>query len=80
LMAYIPLGRAHEADQIPHANWLRLDQAQLPYNSVQAIVADLHSPDLGATWQRFLADCTLRNIPVYNIRQIEESLTGRVKI
>ena len=64
----------------PHANWLRLDQAQLPHNSVQAIVADLHSPDLGATWQRFLADCTLHNIPVYNIRQIEESLTGRVKI
>lgn len=79
-MAYIPLGRASEADQIPRAEWLRLDQPQQPEKPVQAVVADLYSPDLGADWQRFLADCTLRGIPVYNIRQIEESLTGRVKI
>lgn len=79
-MAYIPVGRASEAAQIPHAEWIRLPTAMLPESSVQAVVADLHSPELTPVWQKFLADCTLRGIPVYNIRQIEESLTGRVKI
>lgn len=79
-MAYIPVGRASEAAQIPHAEWIKLPTAMLPKNSVQAVVADLHSPELTPIWQKFLADCTLRGIPVYNIRQIEESLTGRVKI
>ncbi|MCG7657576.1 exopolysaccharide biosynthesis polyprenyl glycosylphosphotransferase [Wielerella bovis] len=79
-MAYIPVGRANHAEHIPNVNWQRLDTPQLPSNKLRAIVADLHSPDLSADWQRFLADCTLQGIAVYNIRQIEESLTGRVKI
>ena len=79
-MAYIPHGRAGSAAQIPHANWISLNAPELPQTSVQAVVADLHCPDLSADWQRFLAACTLDGIPVYNIRQIEESLTGRVKI
>ncbi|XXQ67755.1 sugar transferase [Neisseriaceae bacterium B1] len=80
MMAYIPIGRASDAERIPHADWLRLDTPQLPNLPIQTVVADLHSPDLSAAWQKFLADCTLRGIAVYNIRQIEESLTGRVKI
>lgn len=80
IMAYIPLGRASDAHTIPHAQWLRLDVPELPHGSLHAVVADLHSPALTAEWQRFLAACTLQGIPVYNIRQIEESLTGRVKI
>ncbi|MDK4683856.1 exopolysaccharide biosynthesis polyprenyl glycosylphosphotransferase [Kingella negevensis] len=79
-MAYIPLGRATHAAEIPNVEWQRLDQPTLPENRLRAIVADLHSNDLSPDWQRFLADCTLRGIAVYNIRQIEESLTGRVKI
>ena len=79
-MAYIPHGRAGSAAQIPHANWICLNTPELPQAPVQAVVADLHCPDLSADWQRFLATCTLDGIPVYNIRQIEESLTGRVKI
>ena len=79
-MAYIPHGRAGSAAQIPHARWICLNTPELPRTPVQAVVADLHCPDLSADWQRFLAACTLDGIPVYNIRQIEESLTGRVKI
>ncbi len=79
-MAYIPHGRAGSAAQIPHARWICLNTPELPQPPVQAVVADLHCPDLSADWQRFLAACTLDGIPVYNIRQIEESLTGRVKI
>ena len=44
------------------------------------VVTNLHAPELDDQWQRFLADCTLKGIAVYNIRQVQESLTGRVKI
>lgn len=80
VMAYIPIGRAANAANIPHADWLELHAPELPQRPIQAVVADLHSPDLAAHWQKFLADCTLNGVAVYNIRQIEESLTGRVKI
>ena len=80
LMAYIPTGRAAEAATIPHARWLRLDEPVLPQQAVRAVVADLHSSQLGGDWQKFIATCTLQGIAVYNIRQVEESLTGRVKI
>lgn len=79
-MAFIPIGRAVVAEQIKEVNWLRLDEPKLPENPIQAVVADLYSPDLTALWQKFLAQCTLDNIAVYNIRQVEESLTGRVRI
>lgn len=77
---YVPIGRAVDADRIPHAVWTRLDAPSLPSALCDAVVADLHAPSLTTEWQRFLAECTLKHIPVYNIRQVEESLTGRVRI
>lgn len=80
-LAFVPLGRAAHVDEIPGATWIRLEGTHLPDRSqINAIVADLHAPDLGNAWQKFLAQCTLQHIPVYNIRQVEESLTGRVRI
>ena len=79
-IGYVPLGRAEGAEELPHALWIRMDKPTLDVGDVDAVVADLHSKDLSIEWQRFLAQCTLNHIPVYNIRQIEESLTGRVKI
>ena len=80
-LAFVPLGRAMHLDTIPGAVWVRLEQPQ-PFErmDVNAIVADLHAPALTDAWQKFLAECTLQHIPVYNIRQVEESLTGRLRI
>ena len=80
-LAYVPLGRAEHVHEIGGANWVRLDQPALPPGmAVDAIVADLHAPDLTEAWQKFLARCTLQHCVVFNIRQAEEFLTGRVKI
>ena len=32
------------------------------------------------TWERFLAACALNGTPVYHMKQVSESLTGRVRI
>lgn len=77
---YIPLGNATELEKITEARWLKMNEPILPQPQPLALVADLHSPDLSPTWGEFLAHCTLQGIPVYNVRQVEESLSGRVKI
>ena len=80
-LAFVPLGRSLHLDKIPGATWIKLDSPQLPERlHIHAIVADLHAPALTDAWQKFLAECTLQHIPVYNIRQVEESLTGRVRV
>lgn len=80
-IALIPLGRANGLNNIDNVNWYILNKPELPKGKrFNMIVADLHSPELTALWQKFLARCVLNGIPVYNSRQAEESLTGRVKI
>jgi lipopolysaccharide/colanic/teichoic acid biosynthesis glycosyltransferase len=49
---------------------------ELEYNG---IVADLNS-DLEPSWERFLAISALQGIPVYDVKQFNESITGRVAI
>lgn len=78
--AYVPFGRATNVHNIQHVEWIKLDTPELPERRINGIVADLRSEELSAEWQKFLAQTTLSHIPVYNIRQLEESLTGRVKI
>lgn len=78
--AYIPVGRAKQIpSQIPTVNWLPLRTPVLN-STVNGIVTDLHSDDLTDDWERFIADNTLKGIPVYHYRNIRESLTGRVRI
>lgn len=82
-MAYIPLGHCQNFEQIFHIKWLRLEQPSLTLEQdkqIQAIVADLSSPQLDETWQRFLTEQTLKGRAVYNNRQVYESLTGRLPI
>ena len=78
---YIDVEGMRDLPQLSNIRWHELAEPRLPETGrVNTVVTNLHAPDLGADWQRFLADCTLRGIAVYNIRQVEESLTGRVKI
>ena len=79
VLAYIPIGRMGNIEDLQGAKWVQLEEPVLP-EGVAAIVADLHAPDLGKEWQKFLAQCTLQRRLVYNIRQVEEALSGRVKI
>ena len=81
VFAYIPVGKTHDLTQIPNVNWIKVHRPKdLNIKSMKAIVADLHSPNLDAEWQKFLAEKTLQGIPVYNVKQVVESMTGRVKI
>ncbi|HDL5612181.1 TPA: sugar transferase [Mannheimia haemolytica] len=79
-IALVPFGRAINLNRIQNVEWIQLSEPILGEKRINSIAVDLHYPDLSAEWHKFLAKCTLNGIPVYNVRQLEESLTGRVKI
>lgn len=44
-----------------------------------AVIADLRQ-ELPSEWERGLAHAVVNGVPVYNVKQVRESLTGRVQI
>ncbi|MHB0775263.1 exopolysaccharide biosynthesis polyprenyl glycosylphosphotransferase [Halomonas sp. WWR20] len=79
-LAVVPFG---ETLQLQGTERVELRWLEIPDVSgvrFDSIVADLRAKDLGPEWEKFLAQCTLSGIPVYHIRQIQESMTGRVQI
>ncbi|WP_221202690.1 exopolysaccharide biosynthesis polyprenyl glycosylphosphotransferase [Halomonas campaniensis] len=79
-LAVVPAGRVAELEPTPDIELRSLDKPDLAGVRYDGVVADLHADELTPEWERFLARCTLHHIPVYHVRQIQESMTGRVRI
>lgn len=81
-IAYIPLGDAKNLNKINNIRWICLHDFIFNRNKINysAIAVDLYTNDLTPECQKFIADSTLAGVPIYNARQLEESLTGRVRI
>jgi lipopolysaccharide/colanic/teichoic acid biosynthesis glycosyltransferase len=77
-LAIVPGGQHMGLMALDGASWVPLTSPQETLHGVEAVVADLRA-DLSDTWERFIARCVLAGIPVYSIRNVEESLTGRVE-
>lgn len=80
ILAYIPFDRAANAHSLPEISWLCVTEPAVPNNEIDGYVTDLRSSELTSEWKKFLSEQILKGIPVYHIRQMEETLTGRVKI
>ncbi|MBB3185658.1 lipopolysaccharide/colanic/teichoic acid biosynthesis glycosyltransferase [Halomonas fontilapidosi] len=79
-LAVVPVGRIDNLlteDGVDLRCLKKLDLDGVRYDGV---VADLRAEDLSPEWEKFLARCTLNHIPVYHVRQIQESISGRVEI
>ncbi|MBB5022869.1 exopolysaccharide biosynthesis polyprenyl glycosylphosphotransferase [Desulfurispira natronophila] len=75
----LPFGNALELESLPDVYWRPLDEPTLGETRVDAVVADLRA-EIPPPWQKFLANCTLNSIPVYHVKHISESMTGRVRM
>lgn len=80
IFAYIPYAKAELAGSLPGARWIRMEYPRLIKEKIDGYVVDLHNPNLSHDWQKFLAEQSLSGIPVLHIRNVEEMLTGQVKI
>jgi lipopolysaccharide/colanic/teichoic acid biosynthesis glycosyltransferase len=75
----VPFGAVSSLYEIPDVNWVELSERDSDSSQCDAIVADLRA-DIPDHWERFLADRALDGTLVMHVKQMEESLTGRVAI
>lgn len=78
--ALLPVGNYQVLTQYACVEWCLLDKPDLGAVRYDAVVADLQDENLAGEWERFLACCALAHIPVYHMKQVSETLTGRVRI
>ena len=79
-IAVVPFGEIGALTRVPGVDWKMLSRPRLhDARNCQAIVADF-STDLPAEWEAFLADAALDGRIVYQVKQLAESLTGRVEL
>jgi lipopolysaccharide/colanic/teichoic acid biosynthesis glycosyltransferase len=79
LLALLPLGNVGTLTKLKEADWLVLPSPEQIPLGTGGVVADLRA-DLPAEWEKFLAACALKGLPVYHSKHVVESLTGRVEI
>lgn len=78
--AVVPFGATGHLEQIDTVDWVQLKRPVLSdVRGTSAIVADF-SADLPDKWEAFLADAALAGRIVYQVKQLTESLTGRVEL
>ncbi len=75
----LPYGKIDSLWSIGNVLWLTLDRPVLEPSRYDAITADFNG-ELPAEWERFLADAALSGMTVFHVKQLRESLTGRVEI
>jgi lipopolysaccharide/colanic/teichoic acid biosynthesis glycosyltransferase len=79
-IAIVPFGDSEQLNRIDGVEWVAMKRPQLgETRGCHAIVADF-SADMPDEWEAFLADAALAGRIVYQVKQLAESLTGRVQI
>ena len=79
-IAIVPLGDVSRLGRINNVEWQTLRRPRLEETAgCHAIVADF-AADLPDEWEAFLADAALAGRIVYQVKQLSESLTGRVEL
>jgi lipopolysaccharide/colanic/teichoic acid biosynthesis glycosyltransferase len=78
--AVVPFGSVERLFGVDQIDWLALSRPRLhDARNCTAIVADF-SADLPDEWEAFLADAALAGRVVYQVKQLWESLSGRVDV
>ena len=75
----VPFGEVGSLLNISKVDWVMLDRPDTAIDRHDVITADFHEA-LPAEWERFLADAALSGVTVLHVKQLRESLTGRVRI
>ena len=80
-IAIVPFGRVERLQGIDGVDWHVMREPTLEEAaSCDGIVADFAAPDMPPQWEALLADAAVDGRMVYQVKQLRESLTGRVEI
>jgi len=78
-LAVVPGGDTKKLNSIDGVIWQRLSSPNAIVQRAAGVVVDLRQ-DLSEEWRRFISASVLSGIPVFHVKQVTESLTGRVEI
>lgn len=79
-IAVVPFGQVEQLGQVREVDWIRMKRPRLSdIRGCHAVVADF-SADMPDEWEAFLADAAVAGRMVYQVKQLAESLTGRVEL
>ncbi|MBZ9808848.1 sugar transferase [Mesorhizobium sp. ESP-6-2] len=78
-LVVIPGGDVERLRTLPGVHWFWITSPGTVIERANGVVVDLRA-DLDAEWERYIADRALSGTPVYHVKQVSESLTGRVAI
>ena len=79
-IAIVPFGAVEGLARITNVDWVVIKRPRLEETAgCSAIVADF-SAEMPDEWEGFLADAALSGRIVYQVKQLSESLTGRVEL
>ncbi len=78
-LSIVPIGRVEDLEAIDTVKWQRMEKPEDFNPDATGIVVDLRA-DLPPEWEHFLADKALSGIQVFHVKQIKETLLGKVEI
>lgn len=78
-LSIVPIGRVEDLETINTVEWLRMEAPEDFNPHATGIVVDLRA-DLPPHWEHFLAEKALSGIRVFHVKQIKETLLGKVEI
>jgi lipopolysaccharide/colanic/teichoic acid biosynthesis glycosyltransferase len=77
--AVVPVGKTCELRNVRGVEWRSLPSHDMEFPHSDGLVADFRA-DLSDEWERYIADRAIAGVPVFHVKQIQESVTGRVDI
>lgn len=75
----VPEGSFRDIVTLPKVEWRILETPDSSTKGIDAVSVDLRS-DIADDWDRRLASFALEGVPVYDLKHLRESLTGKVEI
>jgi Bacterial sugar transferase len=78
-LALIPIGNHRNVRDVPGVTWRDLDSPRDELPDINAIAADLQS-DMPREWEDFICRSILNGVPVFDVKNLLEALTGRVML
>jgi len=78
-MGLVDFGETKDIDNINSVAWHRITYPSEVSPDLDVLVADLHA-DLPTEWEAAIAEFVLKGIPVYHVKYVKESLTGKVEL
>lgn len=79
IVAYTPFADLGELSKNNRITWIQFNNPEELPEPAHAVVTDLRS-DVPDSWDRALAKLAIRGVPVYHIKHLRESITGKVDL